>query len=319
MPVRKATTSSAPSGPGGDGMGLCYVILAHTAPEQVGRLAARLGGPGASVIVHVDRRVDEEPFRRACRTVGVDQVVFSERRSASGWGRYGLVDAAVNAVEFALDNLAFSHVLLLSGQDYPITTPEARDAFFAAAGDRSYLSWSAGDSGPPPDRSRNERWYWNGDLHRLRTRYYWIGELSVPVPSRWLPFFPPARVPRGLRPYQGSQWWNLHHDAAAYCIEHLRRNPRLVRYFRRTLIPDEFVFPMILLNSPLADRVVNEDLRFMTWEVDHPKLLGPSDLDRVLAPSVKLFARKFDESRTPGVLDLIDDHLAGRPNHASRG
>lgn len=293
-------------------MTLCYIILAHTGPDQVGRLATKLSGPRSTVIVHVDRRVDEAPFRRACSARGSGDVVFNPRRSASAWARYGLVEAALSSLEVALDRFEFSHALLLSGQDYPITPAVTRERFFIAAGSRSYMSWSAGDSGPVPDRSRNERWYWDGDMHRLETRYFWVAGRSVPLPSRWLPFVPPARVPLGLQPYQGSQWWNMHREAAEYCVQYLRRNRRLVQFYRRTLIPDEFVFPMTLLNSAYADRVVNEDLRFMSWDMDHPRLLGPSDLASVLAPSVKLFARKFDERREPGTLDLIDNAIASR-------
>jgi hypothetical protein len=291
-------------------MGLCYIILAHTGPDQVGRLIAALAGPRSSVIVHVDRRIDEAPFRRACGGSAAGEVVFNPRRSASAWARYGLVEAALSSLELALTRFDFSHALLLSGQDYPITTAAAREEFFLAAAENSYLSWSPGEAGPPPDRSRNERWYWDGDLHRLQTRYYWIADRSVPLPNRWLPFFPPTRLPAGLQPFQGSQWWNLHRDAAEYCVRHVRGNPRLVRFYRRTLIPDEFVFPMTLLNSPHAERIINEDLRFMSWELDHPKVLGPSDMEAALTPSVKLFARKFDERRTPGLLDLLDERLA---------
>lgn len=291
-------------------MGLCYIILAHTGPDQVGRLAATLAGPGSSVIVHVDRRIDEAPFRRACGASAAGGVVFNPQRSASAWARYGLVEAALSSLELALNHFDFSHALLLSGQDYPITPEAVREEFFLAAADRSYLSWSPGEAGPPPDRSRNERWYWDGDLRRLQTRYYWIADHSLPLPNRWLPFFPPARLPAGLRPFQGSQWWNLHRDAAKYCVSHLRGSPELVRFYRRTLIPDEFVFPMTLLNSPYADSIVNEDLRFMSWDADHPRVLGPSDLEALLRPSVKLFARKFDERKTPELLNLLDERVA---------
>lgn len=291
-------------------MGLCFIVLAHTAPEQVGRLISTLTEPGSSVILHVDSHVDDAPFRRAAGRPAGGEVRFNPRRFHSGWGQYGLVDATVTSLELALEAFDFSHVILLSGLDYPITSAHAREEFFLAAGDKSYVSWSGGEPGAEVDRSRNERWYWNGDMHRLRTRYYWVAGRSIPMPNKWLPFIPAARPPKGLTPYQGSQWWNLHRTAAEYCVRYLRENPKLVRFFRHTLIPDEFVFQMALLNSSLGDSVVNEDLRFMSWVVDHPKLLGPSDLDTVFLPSKKLFARKFDERETPGILDLLDQRIA---------
>jgi hypothetical protein len=89
----------------------------------------------------------------------------------------------------------------------------------------------------------------------------------------------------------------------------VERNPRFMRFFRHAGIPDESFFQTILLNSPLAGSVVDDDLHYADWSEgrSHPRTLGLADLDRVLA-SGELFARKFDDQR---VLDAIDERVHG--------
>jgi hypothetical protein len=91
-------------------------------------------------------------------------------------------------------------------------------------------------------------------------------------------------------------------------LRFVREHRRFVRYFRTVDVPDEVFFQTILLNSPLRDEIVDDDLRHVVWEEHGVALLGPERLDE-LAASPQLFARKFDVERDPGVLDLIDDRL----------
>lgn len=48
-------------------MSIAYVVLAHRGPEQIARLASRLCGEEDHLFLHVDRRVELEPFAVALR------------------------------------------------------------------------------------------------------------------------------------------------------------------------------------------------------------------------------------------------------------
>jgi hypothetical protein len=84
----------------------------------------------------------------------------------------------------------------------------------------------------------------------------------------------------------------------------------VIRFFRHALHPDELFFQTVLLNSPLADTVVDDHLRFIDWRDDpgSPAVLQTPDRDAMIA-SGKLFARKFDTSVDEGILDLLDEHI----------
>ena len=56
--------------------------------------------------------------------------------------------------------------------------------------------------------------------------------------------------------------------------------------------------------------MVNDNLRYIDWSEgkDSPKTLTIADKDAILA-SPKLYARKFDMAKEPGVLDFLDSRF----------
>ena len=114
-------------------------------------------------------------------------------------------------------------------------------------------------------------------------------------------------------PYGGSGWWALSRLAAEHVVDTADRSPELVRYFRRTRVSDEIFFQTILMNSPLSESIVNDDLRYLEWR--NPAVAGgPAVLRREdfasIERSPKLFARKFDVTQDSAILDLIDARTA---------
>lgn len=91
----------------------------------------------------------------------------------------------------------------------------------------------------------------------------------------------------------------------------MNANPNFVNFFKYVDVPDEIFFQTIVMNSPYAQCVVNDNMRYIDWkdwDAGSPAVLGREDLGK-LAASPKLFARKFDESVDPEVLELIDEKI----------
>lgn len=297
-------------------MALAYVVLAHTLPEQLARLVARLDHTDDLVLVHVDAKKAIEPFEQALEPLlESERVQLLEKRVVCHWGGPGHLKATLEAADTALDSgHDFTHLILLTGQDYPIRpTFEIRE-FFAEQPDKSYLSWSlgAGYELDDTDRPGNETWHWDGSLDRLVQRHYRVRGREYPLvlpPERLRHRLPTRRLPQGLTPAQGLAYWALTREAVAYCLDHARSRRDVLRFLKRSLIADEFYFQMVLLGSPLRDQLVNEDLRYLNWDVLHPRTITMHDLEPMLL-SRKLFARKFDARVDADVLDALDMHAA---------
>jgi hypothetical protein len=84
-----------------------------------------------------------------------------------------------------------------------------------------------------------------------------------------------------------------------------------MRHYRRTVLPTES-FPHTVLHAEPSLRLSSDTRRFTSWpsRSAHPALLRVADLDRILSSGAD-FARKFDPTIDPIVMDELDRVLAG--------
>jgi Core-2/I-Branching enzyme len=272
------------------------VILAHHLPGQLARLIDRVAGPDDHVWLHVDARQDIEPFRDLGATL--------LPRRPCPWGSVGIVEAALSGLEAAVtDGRDFSHVSLLSGQDYPIRPRAELDAHLQAHPTTGWLEWMPlPGPGPGDSLARVDRWHWH--VSKIR---------AVSIPNRYTPFLPRRRPPLGLPIYKGSALFTITLAQAAHAVAFARENPRFVRFFKHAYIADEYVFQTILVNSRHRDDLVAHNLHAIAWHGGHhPATLTTADLPWLRASEGRFFARKFDVREDAAVLDLIDAELLAR-------
>jgi hypothetical protein len=289
-------------------MNVAFLVLAHRGPAQLGRLAERLLGPGTSVYVHIDRRTDASLAAQIEDALPRNPGVHLLPRVRSAWSSWGPVRATLRGLAGILESPdPPEHVVLLSGQDYPLRPAADLAAFFAGQRGRSFVpSW------PMPSRLYDR----DGGMYRLR---YW----HAPLGRRraWVPI--PRRYPRGLRPYGGSAFMALDRDSAREVLAFSAERPDVVRFHRHIWAPDEHFIHTVLHNSRRRDAVVSESLWHIEWPpppAKHPALLREEAFPRLEHAAhhsseaggrsrAKLFARKFDADVDAAVLDRIDDAL----------
>jgi len=276
-------------------MRIAYIILAHRLPEQLVRLVRRLNTPNALFLIHINRRSDDAVYRTTRAGLAeLDNVVFL-RRHKLYWGGFGHVRATLEGLdELYRRSAQFDYVALLTGQDYPIKPVSTIERTLAESGGRSFMAYDRLPGGLADGMKRITHWH----SRRIGVPRGW--HLSLPVGRRF---------PQGLAPYGGSSYWWLSREAVDYVRRFLADEPGFYRFFKHVDIPDEIVFHTILMNSPLRDRVVNDELRHVDWTREPlPAIFGASDLE-TLRRSPKLMARKFDGTLDSEILDLIDSEL----------
>jgi hypothetical protein len=254
------------------------------------------------VFVHVDRRTPADAFDAMRSAVAdVADVAFVPRHD-SAWGTFGHVRASLEGIRAALAAPGgIEYAQLLTGQDYPLRSTTEIARFLGGSEGRSFMEHE-----PLP---RPGEWWKaeRGGLDRIQRWHLHVGGRHLSVRGR-------RRLPAGLRPFGGSAHWAL----SRACLEHVERfvadHPAVVRFFRFTRSPDELFFQTILLNSPLSDTIVSDDLRYTKWRPPspHPEVLDAADLDTLRAArGHALFARKFDADAAPETLDLVDAEVRG--------
>ena len=277
--------------------------MAHRNPEQVARLAKRLAPH--YVFVHIDSKVKDEVFNNFVYLLKDCQHVKFIDRHRSAWASWGIVEAILEGVKAALSYDDWSHVMVLSGQDYPLMSSEQMEDFFQ---DHTGMSFAPNWSLP------NKVWGNDGGMYRVR---YW----HMPFKGRRV-FFPIARKqPEGIKHAGGSMFSCLSRKVASEVIAFTNKMPKVVNFYRHVWIPDEMYIPTVVMNSEYKDSVYNENLIYIRWTKfgsPHPDNLTVEDGSELLRASRegstgtggrsrrKLFARKISLETDSKLLDLLD-------------
>lgn len=276
---------------------IAYLVLAHDKPDQLARLVNRLP-TDSPVYVHFDRRGSDAEEHKARALLSERPGTTFVRRHRCRWGGYGIVRATLELIGALIGSGEhFDRATLMSGSCYPIKTNAEIDG--AAAPGVEYIESFRLDV--PPNR-----WSDDEELFRIPDRLL----------ARHVRFRSHVRrigaglrrLPGGMAPFGGAQWWTLTRPCLIYVHEFARDNPRYRWFLHQSFIPDELFFQTIISNSPFAERVEGDDRRFAIWnrpEPPYPALLGIGDLDALLSCPA-WFGRKFDLAFDERVLDELD-------------
>jgi hypothetical protein len=212
------------------------------------------------------------------------------------WGGFSMVEATVCLMKMVCDSgIRPDYIHLLSGQDFPLRTIQEINQFFENNCGKNFIDYST---------IPLEGWANNGGLNRIN--YKWDSENEKKVKTR----LETRPFPEGLQPYGGSQWWSLTLECVEWLIKICRPCELFYDFYKDTLIPDEIFFQTVIMYSPFAGTVVNDNLRYYEWKSgpEYPRILTCEDWDK-LSGSGKLFARKFDASKDATILNRLSEFI----------
>lgn len=213
-------------------------MLVHTALGRAEQVARHWASNDCPVVIHADTTVPRENFDRLKQGLSdLPNVSFSKRFRCE-WGTWGLVAASQAASEKILrQHPEISHVYLASGSCLPLRPIQELKDYLEARPRVDFIE-SATTADVP--------WTVGGlDFERftLRFPFAWkkqrmLFDAYVRLQRR-LRFR--RKIPNGLVPHMGSQWWCLTRQTLSAILEDPDRET-YDRYFRRVWIPDESYF-----------------------------------------------------------------------------
>ena len=277
-----------------------FLILAHCNPEFLARLINSLVSPNHYFFVHIDKK-SKDDF--TCLTK-IPNCVLIKKRVSCNWGGFSLVKATLDLLKEAKATSNFSYYHLLSGTDYFCSTNEAFDQFFEN-NTKSYLEIQ--------DGSRFEwrlKLFTFNDFINRRGRWKNILWHTDDIQKRLLPYIT-IRKPLKEKFYYGSQWFSLSNEIVEYILNFCKQNKWFVRRFYLTFVPDESFFHMIIMNGPLANQIVPQNLRFIDWNRKVPKeplprTLDINDYDDIIKSGC-FFCRKISTTKSASLIDKFDE------------
>lgn len=299
-----------------------YLILVHKNPEQFSQLFGALDAPWCNFFIHVDKKVNAEQFKEIVPEKENVCYVDEEKRIDGRWGDLSLVDAALACMRLALKKSVDGHFVLLSGQDFPLRSPEYIRNFFDQHKDNDFMSVY-----PIPDPKKASE---NGGMERLISYTFdcrnprdprmkaKIQPLSLRLKTflgffRLLKYrrdllskaiklyFVKRKYPNRLSKHFNEFWCALRKSSVEKILEVFDQCPEIREYYKYTHIPDETAFSSILLADSSYERMLLPMCHYIDWTsgvAGSPKFLAEGDIpkirERMVDEPYLMFARKFD-------------------------
>jgi len=283
-------------------MRVAHIILTHKNHDQLVRLIKTLQHPQFDFYIHLDAKV---PLSELEGLKELPNVKLITNRIACNWGGFTILQAIFNSINEVLNSgVAYEFINLLSGQDYPITSPQHIYDFLHKQKGKNFISF---------DAEHDSDW-WKTAFDRYEK--YHFTDLNFKgkfLAEKIINMITPARkFPGYTKLYGGnkSTWWTISSDCAAYLNEKFSNSPKMTSFLKYCWGTDEFVIPTLIMNSPYKEQVVNDNLRYIDWSEGNanPKLFVLSDFDDIRRSNM-LFARKFDEYHDENILNKIDQTI----------
>ncbi|GAA0296641.1 DUF5927 domain-containing protein [Rhodovulum strictum] len=261
-------------------MSVGFVMLVHTALDRAAAVARHWAERDCPVVIHVDRRVPRAETRAfAAALTGLANVRFC-RRHRCEWGTWSIVAATITGTRMALNEFPeLSHVFLVSGSCLPLRPVDELRSYLAERPRTDFIEsvtadevdWIVGGLG-------RERFTLRFPFAWKRHRRLFDGYVRL---QRQVGFR--RRIPVGLEPHLGSQWWCLTRQTLTAILNDPARTGHM-RYFRRVWIPDECYFQTLVRRH--STRIESRSLTLSKFDFqgkphifydDHLELLRRSD------------------------------------------
>jgi hypothetical protein len=222
------------------------------------------------------------------------------------WAAFSQIEATLSMLKYATAYGKYDFFMLVSGQDFPIKSPEDIIGFLKGKDDLNFINLFKSrnnglNHGSNYDK-RNEIVYNERILRRdLITRLVRRGYVVLTGGYNYTFKIFKRKAPQGIKFFFGSQWWCLSGKMVDWILAYLKKDNEYIEFFKKSSCADESFFQTLVMNSPYADD--REDyLHYIDWSLggSNPKTLTGEDYDEIIA-SGKLMTRKID-----GDKELID-------------
>lgn len=268
-------------------MTIGIVILAHEHLHRTRQLAKALASRHVKIVIHVDAKTPDKEFNQLAKSVEKNSHILMCERVACEWGRFSLVEAGLLAAETLLarwNNV--THVAQISGSCLPLRSMDELVAFLERQPRRDFVESSC---------VKAEQWVVDGLASERFSLYFpfsWtrqrrLFDAAVAVQRK---FKIKRKMPEGLSPHLGSQWWCLSKRTLKAILEDPERE-HYGRFFKRCWIPDEGYIPTLVRKH--SRDLVNQSLTMSRFDDQGKPHLFYEDHADLLLQSDQFFVRKI--------------------------
>ena len=276
-----------------------YLIMAHGNILQLLKLLELLDDERNDIFVHMDKKnenFNSESLRKSCK---LSKVHVLDKRNDVSWGK-SIQSITELELYKAAHKKGYKYYHLCSGSCLPVRTQDYIHTYFDSLDGFNFLYY------------HNQYSQWN---YRRVSRYHFPFGRRINAICMALQEI--LNIDRIANKYpifkRGYNWCSLTHEAVSVLLSNESSIKSLVRLSK---CADEVYKQLVLLNSHLKQTIHHDangiatNLWYVDWREggDHPKVLSEEDLDKIYSTNC-LFARKFDLSKTPHIIDCIHKRM----------
>ena len=311
-------------------MTLSYLILAHKNPSQFHRMVKKLDAENVYFFVHIDKTVDNAPFKQAF--IHSKNIFFVEdaERMVTPWSSIGICKVTLLLLNEVIKKFTSNtYCILLSGQDYPLNNNEYIYNFYQSNYGNNYIVVEDIKDIWPEWANRFERYNFHLPNKRLNRGIFPIFDSRFLTLRNFKHIFyvlknfglkttlntlgKPKRIhPDYLAPKGGDTWWALPIETVTEIINYLKEHPDLLDYHTYTHVPDETLFASIVNNLKEQEQIktTNTYTNWLRNDVELPVTFKENDFEELKQASKNyLFARKFDVAQDSAILNKLDQYI----------
>ncbi len=284
------------------------VMMCHDALHRAEQIARHWASHGCPVVIHVDKRVPRRELGAFQASLGdFANVLFCDRHACE-WGTWSLVAASQTASTMMLARFPqVSHVFLSSGSCLPLRPVAELERYLAARPATNFIESVTTEDVP---------WTVGGlDAERfvLRFPFSWkrhrkLFDAYVRLQRR---LGVRRRLPAGLTPHLGSQWWCLTRQTLQDILHDPLRDSH-DRYFSKVWIPDESYYQTLVRKH--STDIESRSLTLSKFDFQGKPHIFYDDHLQLLRRSDCFVARKI----WPNANRLFDAFLADDPGENIR-
>lgn len=302
------------------------VMSAVGRPETIDQLAYALA-PHTVLVHHDFSQTPDFPLM-------APNVRFVPNPKRTGWAVFGFVDGIFHSMEYALANLDFDYLQLLSPSCLPIKPMKAFETYISGTTEAHFdcidlfsdqdALMSVGYRALTPEKSFRHRLarrlanvYFGASSRRRDEAGIWLHSGGKKSLLGWMALGMIKALARPsvgrhifdekFRPYYGSVWFGASRHIVTGMLEKFL-SPGVRDYFSRLCIADEFLIPTLLMHIAPAKGPMNHYIQ--KFDQAHPGKFQEKDIEH-LKKVPAFFARKFPEDPASPVRTRVLEELAG--------
>jgi hypothetical protein len=276
-----------------------FLIIAHNNFEILKRQLGILDHENSAFFIHIDKKACFD-IKDLLVYVKYSQVVFIKPKSIT-WGGYSQVDCELRLLKEATKG-KFDYYHLLSGVDMPLKSIDEIYSFFQANRGKEFIHFD-GQLLDEIEVNRISLYHvFEENIGILRC----INSMAIRV-QKILKIDRLRALSTMFR--KGANWFSITDELAIHILDNERIIKKIYRY---SLCADEIFLQTFCYNSKFREKLFDKDynnnykacLRYIDWHRGKPYVFQKEDYNELIHSGF-LFARKFDYSKSPEIVDML--------------